>query len=119
MKIYKKLLLGIACHKANPIISLTIISLIIVGGIGFLTWDDIRANKHHFKHYRMQSKVILVTTGILIIVPAFYLFFIEFANLSVNERILASLFQAVTPRTAGFNTVGLNAILTFGIVSSY
>ena len=101
---------SLTSYVANPIISLTIISLIIVGGIGFLTWDDIRANKHHFKHYRMQSKVILVTTGILIIVPALYLFFIEFANLPVNERILASLFQSVTPRTAGFNTADLTLI---------
>ena len=51
--------------------------LIIVGGIGFLTWDDIYTNKWHFKKYRMQSKVILVTTAILIIAVSYtHLFYI-------------------------------------------
>ena len=46
--------------------------LIITGGIGFLTWDDICENKLHFHRYRMQSKVILVTTLTLIVLPALF-----------------------------------------------
>lgn len=98
---------SLASYSGNPIINITIVLLIVIGGIGFLTWDDIRANKHHFKSYRMQSKVILVTTGILILVPTVYLYFAEFTNLPIQQRILASVFQAVTPRTAGFNTTDL------------
>ena len=79
--------------------------LIVFGGIGFLTWDDIRTNRLHLRKYRMQSKVILCTTAVLLIVPAMYFYFFEFADLTRKERILSSLFQAVTPRTAGFNTV--------------
>ena len=79
--------------------------LIVFGGIGFLTWDDIRTNRLHLHKYRMQSKVILCTTAVLLIVPAMYFYFFEFADLTRKERILSSLFQAVTPRTAGFNTV--------------
>ena len=79
--------------------------LIVFGGIGFLTWEDIRTNRLHLRKYRMQSKVILCTTAVLLIVPAMYFYFFEFADLTRKERILSSLFQAVTPRTAGFNTV--------------
>ena len=49
-------------YIGEPTINIAIMLLIIVGGIGFLTWDDIYTNKWHFKKYRMQSKVILVTT---------------------------------------------------------
>jgi len=88
--------------------------LIIVGGIGFLTWDDIRANRFHIHKYRMQSKVILSTTAILILVPALYFYFFEFSELGLKERILSSLFQSVTPRTAGFNTADLTSMSEAG-----
>lgn len=94
-------------YIGEPTINIAIMLLIIVGGIGFLTWDDIYTNKWHFKKYRMQSKVILVTTAILIIAPAVFFFFCDFTGLPLAERILASLFQSVTPRTAGFNTADL------------
>lgn len=99
----------------HPVINLTVMALIIIGGIGFLTWDDIRVNKHHFKHYRMQSKVILVTTTLLILLPALYYFFLEFTDGSLGHRIWTSLFQAVTPRTAGFNTVDLTMLSETGL----
>jgi len=101
---------SLTSYVANPVISITIVLLIIVGGIGFLTWDDIRANTYHIKQYRMQSKVILLTTCILIVIPTIYLYFAEFQNLPKTQRILASLFQAVTPRTAGFNTADLTLL---------
>ena len=97
-------------YIGEPTINIAIMLLIIVGGIGFLTWDDICTNKWHFKKYRMQSKVILVTTAILIIAPAVFFFFCDFTGLPLAERILASLFQSVTPRTAGFNTADLPAM---------
>ena len=56
-------------YVQNPVINITIMLLIITGGIGFLTWDDICENKLHFHRYRMQSKVILVTTLTLIVLP--------------------------------------------------
>ena len=99
--------------SGQPIINLVIMALIIWGGIGFLTWDDIRKYKWHMKKYRMQSKVILTTTAVLLVLPAVYFYFVEFSreiwsSTSAGERVLASLFQAVTPRTAGFNTVNLS-----------
>ena len=91
-------------------IKLAVIFLIVIGGIGFLTWEDIYTNKLHFRRYRMQSKVILITSAILIIVPALYFFFFDLNNLPIKQRILSSLFQSVTTRTAGFNTVDLTAL---------
>lgn len=95
-------------YAADPVLNVTIMILIVAGGIGFLTWDDIRTNRRHLHRYRMQSKVILCTTAVLLIVPAVYFYFYEFAALEPGERILSAMFQAVTPRTAGFNTVDLN-----------
>ena len=97
-------------YAGSPIINITIMLLIVTGGIGFLTWDDVCVNKWHFRRYRMQSKVILVTTGLLILLPAIFFFFVDFSVLPGGKRLLASFFQSVTPRTAGFNTVNLSAM---------
>ena len=101
-------------YTADPVINLAIMLLIIIGGLGFLTWRDIYTNGIHIKQYRMQSKVILTVTAGLILVPSVYFFFFEFAHLPFNERFWGALFQAVTPRTAGFNTVDLNAMSETG-----
>lgn len=98
----------------NPVINFVIMSLIIIGGIGFMTWDDIKINKHHVRKYRMQSKVILITTVLLISLPALYFFLFEFGDKPMGERIWSSLFQSVTPRTAGFNTADLTQISETG-----
>lgn len=105
---------SLTSYAANPVINFTIMFLIVFGGIGFLTWDDIRTNRLHLHKYRMQSKVILCTTAVLLIVPAMYFYFFEFADLTRKERLLSSLFQAVTPRTAGFNTVELTDLSEAG-----
>ncbi len=98
----------------DPSVNLTVCALIAIGGIGFMTWDDVRAHGLRIRRYRMQSKVILLTTALLIIIPAAYFFFFEFAGLPAKTRVLASLFQSVTPRTAGFNTVDLTAMSDTG-----
>ena len=102
-------------YSAQPVINITIMLLIIVGGIGFLVWEDICKHKWRIREYRTQSKVVLIVTAALIVLPAIYFFFFECGDLPVGERILASLFQSVTPRTAGFNTVNLAAISDTGL----
>lgn len=99
---------SLTSYAGSPIINITIMLLIVTGGIGFLTWDDICENKLHFRRYRMQSKVILVTTAFLLVLPAIFFFFVDFSSLPIGKRVLASFFQSVTPRTAGFNTVILS-----------
>ena len=98
----------------DPFINFAIMALIVIGGIGFMTWDDIKTNRWRLIRYRMQSKVILTTTALLIVIPAVYFFFFEFADAPLAERIWSSFFQSVTPRTAGFNTVDLTLISETG-----
>ena len=97
-------------YAADPVINLTIMLLIVLGGIGFLTWDDVWENRLHIRRYRMQSKVILVTTVCLILLPALFFFLADYSALPIGKRLLASFFQAVSPRTAGFNTMDLTAM---------
>ena len=109
-------ILGTAVHAfpsltgyyGSPLINMVIMLLIIIGGIGFLTWDDIYTNKLNFKRYRMQSKIILMTTTCLILLPAVFFFTSDLKNLPMGNRLLAAVFQSVTTRTAGFNTINIS-----------
>ena len=103
---------SLVSYADDPLINIVIMLLIIIGGLGFLTWNDIRTNKWHLRKYRMQSKIVFVVTVVLLVLPALYFYFIEFsypqwAWLSGEQRLWGALFQAVTPRTAGFNTLDL------------
>ncbi|MBR1759407.1 MAG: Trk family potassium uptake protein [Lachnospiraceae bacterium] len=105
-------LTGYAFH---PLVIPVITALIIVGGIGFLVWDDVRAHKFRLKKYRMQSKVVLLTSAILLIVPAVLFYFLEYPEGSVMQRISLAWFQSVTARTAGFNTADLSQMSEAGL----
>ena len=94
--------------RAGIVLPLTL--LIVVGGIGFLTWDDMAKHRFRLRRYRMQSKVILTATALLVLLPGLVLFLTDFSDLGLKERALTALFHAVTPRTAGFNTVDLNRL---------
>ena len=96
--------------RGAPWIVIPVCILIITGGIGFLTWEDIAVHKFRFRKYRMQTKAILTVTAVLILMPAVIFFFGDFRGYALKERTLLSLFQAVTPRTAGFNTADLGSM---------
>lgn len=102
-------------YSSDAIVNITIMSLIVIGGIGFLVWDDIYENKFRFKKYQLHSKVVLSTTFLLIIFSTIAFYVIEnnnlLANMSIKDSVLASLFQAITPRTAGFNTIDTGSLL--------
>lgn len=102
--------------ESHPLINIVIMLLIIIGGIGFLTWEDVVKHKFHFSKYRLQSKAVLIITAILVVLPTLYFFFFEFWNMPLGDRILISLFQAITPRTAGFNTADLTLITPTGLL---
>ncbi|RBP37421.1 TrkH family potassium uptake protein [Garciella nitratireducens] len=99
-------------------VNLTIMSLIVIGGLGFLVWEDILENKLSFYKYHLHSKIVITVTIILIIGGALLFYIWEennsMVNMSIYERILASLFQSVTPRTAGFNTINQNNLSESG-----
>ncbi|EFE91301.1 potassium uptake protein, TrkH family [Oribacterium sp. oral taxon 078 str. F0262] len=99
---------SISSYVGNPVVNLTIMLLIILGGLGFLTWNDIYTWRFRLHRYRLQSKIILTATAFLILLPAVFFFFEDLSALPLRSRILASLLQSVTMRTAGFNTVELS-----------
>ena len=103
-------------YAADPWVNFVIIGLIVSGGLGFLTWKDVVTHRHRLKKYSMQSKVILLATALLVTVPALYFFFAEFSALPPLERLFGSLFQSVTARTAGFNTVDQTLLSEAGVL---
>lgn len=107
---------SLTSYVSNPFVNSVIMLLIVIGGLGFLTWEDIVTHKFKLKRYRMQSKVIITVTLLLISLPALYFYFCEFNHENGITRVLSSLFQSVTARTAGFNTVDLSTLSETGFV---
>lgn len=96
--------------RDDILVNAAIMLLIIVGGVGFLTWSDVGKHRFRLSRYSLQSKIVLLTSALLILLPAVYYFFFEFSDLPPLGRTLSALFQSVTARTAGFNTVDLAAM---------
>lgn len=99
----------------DVMVNTVIMALIIIGGIGFFVWDDISVNKLHFKKYKLHSKIVLFVTAALIVLGSLSFFVLErhsatMEGMNIGQRIMASIFSAVTPRTAGFNTVDTAAL---------
>ena len=104
---------SLTAFSANPLVNITVVALILIGGLGFLTWDDLRCHGFHWQSYSMQSKVILSLSAALLVLPFCFFYGYEFARaewgtLGGGERLWLSLFHTVTPRTAGFNTADLS-----------
>lgn len=95
--------------------------LIIIGGIGFFVWSDILKCGKHFKQYSLHTKMVLVSTAFLLLVGWIGFFFLEIdgalAKYPLNEQILGALFQSVTTRTAGFNTIDQADLTGGGVLS--
>ncbi len=105
---------SLSYYADNPWVNFVIAGLIIWGGLGFLTWDDIFRKRRKLSHYTLQSRLILNTTLILIVVPMVLFFLMEFREGTVIERGLRSFFTSVTPRTAGFATIDMNVLSESG-----
>lgn len=92
----------------DAVVILTISALVVIGGIGFLVWDDISKKKLKFKRYQLHTKIVLAVTAILLIVPCilFLIFERNFTNegLGFGESLLNAVFDSVTARTAGMNS---------------
>lgn len=97
---------SMTAYSGDPIVCLTIPLLIIIGGLGFFVWQDIKDNRFRFRKYELHTKLVLIMTAILVIVPTVIIAIAE-NDLPWQERIFSSFFTAVTPRTAGFNVLPL------------
>jgi trk system potassium uptake protein len=103
---------GLTTYVEDPVVNLTIMALIIIGGLGFAVWEDVYKTRN-FSELRLHTKLVLVVTAILLIFGFVFFLAMEYSNaktlqpLSFKGKILASMFQSVTPRTAGYNTLSL------------
>lgn len=98
---------SMTAYSGDPIVCLTIPLLIIVGGLGFFVWKDIKDNRFRFRKYELHTKLVLIMTAALVLIPTLIIMLAE-DDLPWKERILSSFFTAVTPRTAGFNVLPLS-----------
>jgi trk system potassium uptake protein TrkH len=104
-------------HVADPVVNVVIMALIILGGIGFIVVYEVTRNLSGAKRIlSIHTKLVLVTSAVLVIVGFLLIFFIEFdgafLNLPLTGKLWGALFQSVTPRTAGFNTVPIASLST-------
>lgn len=110
---------NLAGYRANPVVNLTIMLLIILGGLGFLVLRELLGRYRQRRARRpprlsLHSRLVLVTSAALILFGWVAIFLLEsgngsFAGTGFGEALWVSLFQSVTTRTAGFNTIDLNA----------
>lgn len=109
---------SLTMFRDDIIVNTAVVMLILIGGIGFFVWDDITVNKLRITRYKLHTKLVLIATLVLVIfgTAAFYIF--ENNNvleeLKIHHKLTASVFMAVTPRTAGFNTVDIAAMTPAG-----
>jgi trk system potassium uptake protein TrkH len=102
-------------YQGDLIVNLTVMGLIVHGGIGFIVqYEVVSWLKGVQKRLSAHTKIVIITTTILILSGAFLFYFFErnhiIKDVPVLNKFLASLFQSVTPRTAGFNTVDIGAL---------
>ncbi|MBZ4645040.1 MAG: trk/ktr system potassium uptake protein [Petroclostridium sp.] len=103
---------SLVSYVDDTVVNLTIMALIVIGGLGFSVWEDIYRVRS-FRGLKLHTKLVLVVTAILLVFGFIIFFLLEFNNpktlqpLSMKGKILAAMFQSVTPRTAGFNTLSL------------
>ncbi len=109
---------SLTSYVHDPLINVVMMFLIIIGGLGFTVVMEI-FRKRKYKRFSLHTKLVLRMTGLLILIGALGLFVLEYFNalngMSFTDKLLPSLFQGVTPRTAGFNTLDI-ATLTTGSI---
>lgn len=110
-------------YATNPVVVLTICALIILGGTGFLVWNDLWQNKFKFKKLNLHSKIVLIANAVLITLTVGLFYLTEFNNPELAkyntwEKFLIAIFNAITPRTAGFNTMDTSKLSNSGYLLS-
>lgn len=103
-------------YSNNWIVNITLMLLITSGGLGFIVWNDIIENKHRVTKYKLHSKIVLIANTALVFGGALLFFAFEYnnsatmQNYNFGHKMLASFFQSVTCRTAGFNTINIGQL---------
>lgn len=93
----------------DVLINLVLMALVVIGGIGFFVWSDLKKNGIHWKRYMLHTKITLFSTAVLLVGGTILFWIFESDNLlagmGVKDQFLAAAFSSVTARTAGFNTI--------------
>jgi trk system potassium uptake protein len=103
---------GLTAYASDPVVNITLISLISLGGIGFIVMNELFEYKST-KRLSLHSKMVLTVSGILVLGGALLIFILEYNNpatlkpMTITGKILGSFYQSVTPRTAGSNTLNI------------
>ena len=113
---------SLTAYEQDPVVNITIMFLIIVGGIGFLVWDEIVRYGIRFGKYSLHAKIVLSTTAFLILMGTAGFFIFEYhgnlEGLSLPHKLLSSAFMSVTTRTAGFNSMDTASLSESGSLLS-
>lgn len=108
---YKGEYSSLTSYMHDPLVLYTIMGLIVLGGLGFLVWDDIISKKFKFRKFALHTKIVLISTVVLIAGgTALYMLFernYTFAGMSPHDTLMSGLFASISPRTAGMNSVDL------------
>ena len=110
---------SLSYYALDPLVSITVCILIVLGGLGFCVWGDVIDCRLHFKKFQLNTKVVLIVSGILIVVATAMFLGFEwnnkaYAGYNFWQKLLLSFFNAVTPRTAGFYTTDPSALSESG-----
>jgi trk system potassium uptake protein TrkH len=101
-------------YAGDPLVLCTIAGLIIVGGIGFIVWNDLVESREEKRKIRLHTRLAIISTIILLISGTIILFSLEYnktlAGMPLGTKLLNAFFQSVSPRTAGFNSVNMASL---------
>ncbi|OQB14986.1 MAG: Ktr system potassium uptake protein B [Firmicutes bacterium ADurb.Bin193] len=109
-------------YRSDILVNLTIMALIVIGGLGFVVWNDVMEHRLRYAYYKLHTKIVLLSTAALIFAGAILFYIMESGNtlagMSFTDKVMVSLFGSITPRTAGFNTVDTASLSEGGSVLS-
>lgn len=108
-------------YQSDPLVLITIMALVVIGGLGFIVWSDIKHHHIHFSRYSLHSKIVLISTLALLLFGTVFFFLSEgeaLGQMNFGERLLGAAFQSVTLRTAGFNSFDQTALSSGGSILS-
>ena len=115
---------SLTAFASNPILLFTLMALIIIGGSGFLVWNDLIESRFRFSKFKLHTKIVLIANLFVIFIPALLFLLFEFiipnnfntalTSMGFGDKLVNALFMSVSPRTAGFNSVDLTNVTPSG-----
>ena len=111
--------MSIITFNTDPVVCITLMALVVIGGLGFFVWDEL-VRLHSWKKFSVYTKLVLLTTGVLLLGGAVVFLILEWDNpatlgtMEPGDKVLNAFFQSVTLRTAGFASIDQGALTDAG-----